>query len=49
MNRDTKLNLAITPLLLGLKFLSCIPDSDDISCMFLDSTEHSARLEKIKL
>ena len=45
MNRNNTLNLAITPLLQVLKFSSWIPESFDISCKFLDSPEHSARLE----
>ena len=49
MNHDNAVNIAITLLDQGLKFSSWIPESVDISCKFLDSPEHSARLENIKL
>ena len=45
MNHDNTLNLAITPLFLGLKFSSRSPESSEILFIFLDSPEPSTRLK----
>ena len=45
MNRDKTLNLAITPLWLGLKLSSRIPESVKILYIFLDNPQPWARLK----